>query len=282
MKKEIREVDKKQGIIQITTVDERWYIKSTSNKKTKNLEYKFVPSVTWIADSYPKGIGYFKWLAQKGWDEAESLKKEAGEKGSKVHLAIEKLIAGEKVKMEDKFLNKDKDTEEELSLEEWECLMSFSEWFNKVKPEVLANEVVVWNDKDNYAGTVDLLAVIDNKVWLIDFKTSQNIWPSHEIQIAAYKHALKNKDFRIKDVSKIRLAILQIGYKRNKKSYKFTEIEDKFDLFLAAKAIWANDHNTEKPSQKDYPVELKLELKVDKKTNKKKNQNGRVKKISKK
>ena len=62
---------KTKGIVQITTVDERWYLKKD----------KFVPSSTWIANYYPKGIGFNKWLASKGWDRAEALKQEAGEKG---------------------------------------------------------------------------------------------------------------------------------------------------------------------------------------------------------
>jgi len=259
MKKEIREVDKKRGIVQITTVDERWYIKSTQDEKTGNPEYQYVPSVTWIAGHYPKGIGFYKWLAGKGWDEAEALKEAAGDKGSKVHLAIEKLLAGEELKMDSKIENKETGKEEELKLEEWECLMAFAEWYKKTSPDkILATEIVVFNDKEGYAGTVDLIALIGNELWIIDFKTSQSIWPAYEIQLSAYKHALKNNDFKIKDVAKINLGILQIGYKRNKNGYKFTEIEDKYDLFLHAKAIWANEKSKVEPSQKDYPIKIKI------------------------
>jgi hypothetical protein len=52
--------------------------------------------------------------------------------------------------------------------------------------------------------------------------------------------------------------ILQVGYKRNKHAWKETMIEDKFDLFLSAKKIWENEHGAEKPSQKDYPLELSI------------------------
>jgi hypothetical protein len=241
MKKIIKQVT--NDIVQITICDERWYVKND----------KFVPSVTWIAGHYPKGIHFYKWLAQKGWDEAEAIKQAAGDKGSKVHNAIVNLLAGEEVKMEDKYINNTTEKEEELSLEEYEALFSFVDWFKETKPLVLANEIVAFNGKLNYAGTVDLVCKIGNDFWIIDFKTGQNIWPEYELQISAYKHALK-----IKGVSKVKLGVLQLGYKRNKKSFKFTEVEDKFDLFLSAKKIWANENEGVEPKKKDYPLSLIL------------------------
>lgn len=90
MKIEIRKVDQEKGITQITSLDERWYEK----------DGKYFPSLTWICSFWPKGVQFYKWLAEKGWDEAEALKKAAGDKGSKVHHAIEDLLNGKTVKME--------------------------------------------------------------------------------------------------------------------------------------------------------------------------------------
>lgn len=246
MKKEIREV--KNGILQVTTVDERWYIKQATDITTGLPNYVFVPSVTWIAEHYPKGIGFYKWLANKGWDEAEALKEAAADKGSKVHQAIACLIDGKAVKMESKFPN-DEGKEEELTLEEYGAVMSFAEWFKKAKPRVLQREFAVWGD--GYAGTVDLLCEIGGQNYVVDFKTSQYIWPSHELQISAYKHA-------IPEYTLLNLAILQLGYRLNKNKYKFTEIEDNYQEFLAAKLIWAKEQKGVAPKQKDYPLEIKL------------------------
>ena len=56
------------------------------------------------------------------------------------------------------------------------------------------------------------------------------------------------------------MAILQLGYRRNKDHYKFTEIENKFDLFLAAKQIWLNETKGKvKPFQRDYPLSISLD-----------------------
>ena len=53
MKIQIRKVNEEKGVVQITTTDERWYEK----------DGVFVPSVTWIAGHYPKGVQFYKWLA---------------------------------------------------------------------------------------------------------------------------------------------------------------------------------------------------------------------------
>lgn len=251
MKKEIRTVDHGRGIVQITTFDERWYARPVVDEATGiPTSYEFVPSVTWICGHYPKGIGFYKWLANHGWDEAEEIKQAAGGKGSKVHFGVAALVEGQKVCMESRFRNPSLGVDEPLTVEEWEALMSFVDWFKREKPEVIRSEYVVWNPQYGYAGTVDLKCRLDGSVWGIDLKTSPEIWPSFELQLSAYKHA---------DPEIERTAVLQLGYKRNKKQkYKFTEIEDQFPLFLASREIWKKETAGIVPLQRDYPLELSL------------------------
>ncbi len=255
MKKEIIIIDKKKGVYRITTPDSRFYLKEIRDLITGLPIFSWKPSVTWISGYYPKGIAFYKYLASKGWDESQVIMEAAGVKGTKVHSATSVIIAGGIVKMEDKFINPNTNLEEELTVEEYECLMSFVNWANDVKPKFILNEITVESEKYNYAGTVDCIVKIGEQVYLIDFKTGQYIWPEHELQIAAYKQALKEMGHKVDD---IKLALLQIGYRKNKKGYKFTEIEDKFNLFLHAKAIWANECEGQSPKQAEYPLELKI------------------------
>jgi hypothetical protein len=253
MKKEIKEL--KDGMVRITTTDERWYTRITKNEE-QIPQVSFIPSVTWITGHYPKGIAFYKWLADKGWDESQALKQAAGDKGSKVHQAIEMLVAGEEIKLDGKILNPQTDNEEDLTVEEYGCLMSFADWANKVKPKFLKNEMTVYSDAYGYAGTVDCIAQIGSEVYIIDWKTSQYVWPEYELQLSAYKQAVLEKCGD--KIPNPKLAILQVGYRKNRAGYKFTEIEDKFELFLAAKKIWANECARQKPLQKDYPLSLSL------------------------
>lgn len=274
MKKIIREVDKEKQLHQVTIADERWYLKSIENKITGIPEYVGVPSVTWITQSYPKGIGYFKWLAEKGWDEAEAVKIAAGDKGSKVHEAVEAILNGLEVRIDSKFLNRSTEQEEELTLEECDAILSFVKWRQslKVPLEVIAIERTVFSEKHNYAGTVDLICRIGDQLWIIDFKTSQYVWPSHELQVSAYKKAIDNGENEILERGRainglpIRLGILQLGYRNNKNGYKFSEIEDQFDLFLAAQTIWRKEHGGESITKKDYPIILSPGAAIDTET----------------
>ena len=257
MKKEIREV--KEGVLQITTSDDRWYAIESKNEGTGLPEYRFLPSVSWICGFYPKGIAFYKWLSEKGWDESQAIKVAAGNKGSRVHKAVEDLTKGQEVKISDKYTDADGELAE-LTVEEYEAILSFVDWYKETNPTILEIEHTVINEQEGYAGTIDLICEIEGQVYIVDLKTSQSVWAEYELQISAYKHATEHKDAK--------LAILQLGYKRNKKMFKFTEIEDKFETFMAVHKIWQNETEGQSPSQKDYPLVLSL-AKVEEKPAKK-------------
>lgn len=254
MRKDYRVVDEETGLTQVTTDDERWYFTEIEDKGTGKKKIVYMPSVTWIVGYYPKGIAYMKWLAQHGWDEAEAIKNERGRQGDRVHQAIELLTLGEVVKFDDPILDKTKNELEPLSPEEYGAVMSFKEWWESHEDiEIIESEHTVWNEKLGFAGTVDLIVRIGKEYWIIDVKTSQYVWPSHELQVSAYKHAYEGQH-------DVKLAILQVGYERNKtKKWKFTEVDDKFHLFEACKEIWKNECEGIEPKQRDYPNALQLE-----------------------
>lgn len=238
MKFEIKNV--KKDLVQITTTDERWYQSKGEN---------YVPSVTWVCSFYPKGIGFMKWLASKGWDESESIKESAGEKGSKIHQAIESLNNGKKINHDSLILNPKNGEKEELTGEEYEAVVSYADWFTSAKPKIIKAEHSIINKR--YGGTIDIIAEIDGQKWIIDVKSSQYIWAEHKLQISAYKHAMpKPEEYKI--------AIINVGYQRNKKKYKFTEIEDKMDLFNSAYKIWEEEVSQKNPKQINLPLSIKL------------------------
>jgi hypothetical protein len=252
VKIEIRKT-KEDGIIQITTLDERWYEKNG----------QFNPSVTWIAHYAPMGIGLLKHYANHGWDEAETIKRDAAERGSKVHQACESLLLGNTVKLSDGFINPESGEQEELTPDEYWCVMTFAafwtEFTGQHKVSIVDTEKVAWVDpakgeQYGYAGTRDIKLIVDGKPSILDLKTSQDVYLSHELQLSALKHA----DPELPDIF-----VLQVGYRRNKNGWKLTPIEDKFGLFLSAQKFWADANRETKPKQKDYPPELKLLQPVD-------------------
>ena len=272
MKKTIEDV--KNGIKRITSLNERWYARAIDNETTGLPEYKFVPSLTWIADYYPKGVGFYKWLADKGWDEAESLKSAAGERGSKVHSAIETLTTGKEVAMTDKFINPNTEELEDLTVEEYGCLMSWIKWYeDNDKPITLATEFSVMANVEGleFGCTIDWVGMVKGELTIIDWKTGQNIWPSGRIQISAIAKTIPHWPEEVKerinehinldlvDMEGLKLNIVQLGYRRNRNGYKENPQPCQFDLFKHAYAIWKNENEGTKPLQRDYPLRIKID-----------------------
>lgn len=283
MKKEIRVADKKRGIVQVTIADERWYMRQSEDKATGLPIFLAVPSVTWIAGHYPKGIGFYKWLADKGWDESQAIKQAAGDKGSKVHEAISAILGGTEVRIDSKFLNKTTGKVEELTLEEVDCIKSFIDWRTEFEKdyviESIAWDMVVFSEIHNYAGTIDYIVRLTPKEdgknplkltgptpFVVDFKTSKQVWTEYELQVSAYRKAVENgenpvyernengTEGKLVDLSGLRTAILQVGYNLNRAGWKWNMIDDKFAVFLAAQFIWQNESSTQAPKVRDYPM----------------------------
>lgn len=267
MKREIREVITREGqkFIQITTTGERWYARQVSVDGTaENKRWDYLPSSTWICQvGYPMGIEFHKWLATKGWSEAEAMKVAGGERGSKVHQAIRRIVEGGMVAIDDKFENPTTGQPEEISADEYYSVQTFEQWKHEEKPEFLDNERTVVNEKFRYAGTLDIKARLrsDNysRVHYIDVKTGKHIWPSMKLQVSSYAHAdaAAPRTVTGKLAGSVRLGILQVGYMLNKKKhFKYTTFPDHFGLFLAARKIWAYENPNTKPFQRDYPFAI--------------------------
>jgi len=255
------------GIIQITTLDERFYAKEHDGVMTFN------PSITWIEKYSPMGIGLLKYYAKHGWDEAKMLTEEAAERGSKVHQAIDILLQGGTVGFDTKLADPDDPQNDSkyapLTPDEYWSVMTFADWWEELNDEhevrVVDTEKTVWVEPEKgeqygYAGTRDMKLIVDNEPWAIDVKTGQaaSIYLGWELQLSAIKHA---------DPDLPRTFIFQPGYKLNKKGWKLTETEDKFPLFKAAFQFWKDANPDTKPKQKDYPPTIQLSFQINKRSN---------------
>lgn len=267
MDKEVKEIitqDNKR-IIRLTLPDERWYGRDVPDSITGIPQIQYKPSMTWICSYWPKGIEYYKWLSEHGWDEAEAIKKEAGNKGDKIHQACEIIDKQGKISATDKFMNKQKGELEDLNFDELEAIKSYQEWVDEVKPICLANEMTIFggNEITEWAGTLDRIYKIGEQIWIVDLKSSNYIWTPYRIQVSGYSHA--DIDYRSLGITdeewkNRKLAILRLGYKYNKiKKYKFDEIEDLYDLFLVTCKIWKQENPDTKPKQRDFPLEIQSE-----------------------
>jgi len=136
-----------------------------------------IPSVTTVVDVYPKPELMDWYGLQPSLQEANRVRDEAAAWGTLIHEACYDLINGEVV-----------------DVSEWEDakaikkLLGFKRWYEETQPHITSIELAV-TDGHAIAGQLDLVADIGGVTWVLDLKTSGDVYPSHHIQVAAYREA---------------------------------------------------------------------------------------------
>ena len=158
---------------QITLPDARYY--------KRNGEY--YPSITYVLSCYPKGKFFQDWLKKVGYS-ADWIVKKAADEGTQVHEMCEDYLNGKELN----FL------EHGIPMYDpnvWQMFLRFVDWWETYKPTLLETEVHLFSDKIKVAGTCDLVCEIEGEVWVIDFKTSNNLQTIYELQTAIYAECYK-------------------------------------------------------------------------------------------
>lgn len=268
----------------IDCLDERFYTKDGET---------FYPSVTTVLQVYPKGYGFEKWLKENG-DDADDILREAGEQGSKVHDAIDRIIKGEEVKwttqlidtyqlrtveshlqfIEDKNngqLSKYIKEIEHFSLLEWQMILRFIDFCKQCDPDFEANELNLIIESMRLGGTIDIVCIIRGERWLIDTKTSNAIHKSHELQVATYATMWNEKypDDKIDRVGILWLKAATRGEDKTGKKFQGAgwqlkefekSYEENYKLFEHTRAIWDEENPNYKPKNLIYPDRVKLDV----------------------
>jgi hypothetical protein len=234
---------------QLTFLDSRFY--STEDGG-------FVPSVTTILECYPKGAAYYNWLKENGKD-ADEIRDEAGRRGSVVHKLTEFYDAGYEVSL----INPQGQIEYKLN--EWamfERYVNFRSRFQFVTDSI---ELNIISKELGYAGTIDRIIDMDGEKILLDIKTSNAIYPSYWLQLAAYRSLLMNEaGIRVNKV-----AILWLNAKTRTEGKKGDvqgigwqlitkdDTDKELQLFNATHNLWAAENTTSKPKSLTYQISHK-------------------------
>ena len=105
---------------------------------------------------------------------------------------------------------------------------------------------------------------IEPGIYILDLKTGKSIWQEQILQLSSYKY--NDIDYKLLGITdeewkNRKIAIIQLGYQLNKLKYKFTILEDKYELFQMAYRIWQNENPDAKPKQRDYPLVIEYKEK---------------------
>ncbi len=108
--------------------------------------------------------------------------KDAADVGTQIHGLCQKIFQGD-------MINLPPNTDHRIH----NGLKAIREWIaaNDVTP--IESERIILSQKWFYAGTCDLLATVNRKISVVDFKTGKAVYMEHRLQTAAYQVALEEE-----------------------------------------------------------------------------------------
>jgi hypothetical protein len=240
----------------------------------------YLRAVNYILNTgFAKGQRFNEFLKNNSKEEIERKLKTTGEKGDKVHQFIRYMFehkgkAGRYTKMR----NDETGKLEMLTSDEWNCILSFTNFWNKHKAVLLAHEFTIFNLEHGFAGTGDAILKITQKcevkscpcnklvgkMGLFDWKSGGGIWDDQGPQIAAYSHG-DNLAQKI-DYT----AILRLGTRHKTTNgyefepYETEETENHWQEFLAAIKISNASYRPFDPKKEIYDIPEKVNITITK------------------
>lgn len=225
---------------QLTFLDGRFYVDTDGN---------YYPSVTTILEAYPKTYQFYEWLKSAGSD-ADRVRDAAGERGTNVHDLTEKYDNGFEVSL----LNSAGTPQ--YSLEVWAMFERYIDFSKRYSPtNILVEQQFI---DHGFAGTIDRVAEIEGKIYIVDIKTSNALYDSFWLQLAAYRSLYKE------DVDGVAILWLNAKTRTDKdfqgKGWQLIIKEDTtkdYKLFEATKILWDEVNRGMKPKEFSYQIKYK-------------------------
>jgi hypothetical protein len=150
----------------------------------------------------------------------------------------------------------------------WQMFLRFVDFWETYNPTLIEAEVHLFSDEIKVAGTCDLIVEIDGELWLIDFKTSNHIQPTYELQTAIYGKCYEECYGKKVD----RYGILWLKSSKRKaskdkmqgKGWEIVESERSFeenlDIFKTVKKLFDLENPTHAPIFTEFKTKVKRKL----------------------
>jgi len=233
---------------QINILDQRFY--------RRNDEY--YPSVSSILNYFPKNQFFHSWLKDVGHN-ADIIASKAAAEGTQVHNAIEAFLNGEQIEWLDDYGTA------KYSLDVWKMILKFANFWSTHKLELVATEYHLFSDDYKYAGTNDIVCRFNNKLWLLDIKTSNSLHTSYDLQLAAYAKAWnETHNEKIEETGILWLKAATRGPAKDKvqgagwQLKTISNIDTNFEMFLKIYDVYKLENPDAKPHTETLPTTIKL------------------------
>lgn len=134
---------------------------------------------------------------------------------------------------------------------EW-AFMAFEDWAQSVDLQPIVIEQTVWSRTHRYAGTMDVLAMVNGRRTLLDWKTSKGIYAEYELQAAAYQHALETMGHGVCDGGALIVRLPKLERDPAFEVHVCRPAEELMPTFLAARALWQWWYDAEQASKRAW------------------------------
>ena len=196
---------------------------------------EYYPSVTYVLSHYPKG--------------------------TQVHEMIEAYLNGEELK----FL------EHGIPMYDpnvWQMFLRFVDWWEEYKPTLIEAEVHLFSDELKVAGTCDLVCEINGELWVIDFKTSNHLQTTYDLQTAIYAQCFEECfGKKIDRTGVLWLKSSKRGPKKGKIQGKGWEVyessrsqEENLNIYRAVRQLFDIENPKHKPAFTEFRTTAKRNL----------------------
>ncbi len=241
---------------QITLPDSRYY--------RRNGDY--YPSITYVLGTYPKGKFFEDWLKKVGYS-AEYIVRKAGEEGTQVHEMIEDFLNGKELN----FLINDQPM---YNPDVWQMFLRFVDFWEEYNPTLIETEVHLFSDELKVAGTCDMVCEMEingkKELWVIDFKTSNHLQTTYDLQGAVYAKCYEECYGKTAD----RVGILWLksksrgadktGKRLKGKNWEIYESsrtqEENISIFNTVKTLFDLENPKHKPIFTEFRTQVKRKL----------------------
>lgn len=235
----------------VTTIDNRFYRRNGV----------YFPSITSVLQMYPKGQHYEKWLKTVGFA-SEYIVKKSQEDGIATHELIEKWLNGEELN----FLNSSGNPQYDSDV--WKMLLRFIEFWEIYNPKLIEAEVHLFSEELKVAGTCDLVCEIDGELWIIDFKTGNNLHLTNELQIDVYSKCYEEcfgKKIQRRGLLWLKSSTRKLSKgKMQGNGWNMIEptrtFDENIEIFKTVKKLWDLENPTPKPSFETFNTTVKRKL----------------------
>lgn len=192
------------------------------------------PRVTDIASIAEDKSGLMYWYGKYGTQECTRIKQESAKFGSNVHKLVEQVLKKEAL------------TIPPGANREGDCANMIMQWCSEAKVKPVELEIEVKSMIHKFVGHPDAIVTFgdDDRLWLLDWKSSSKIGDSYALQLAGYAIAYEEMtDKRIEDGAIIRVAKDPNADPQFETREYHNLLTDYGPLFLYCRELWDFYHH---------------------------------------